>query len=162
MKTCKECGETKPLNEFYRNKTQTDGVQTYCKICESAMEKDKYISNKVKIDERNKEWYYANKSAKYKQQRAWNANNKEKLIGYWVNRRALKAGAEGYFNEKDIINLYNEQNGTCAYCRVNLSETGYHIDHIQPLSKGGSNWPDNLALACPHCNLSKKNKDLVE
>jgi hypothetical protein len=29
------------------------------------------------------------------------------------------------------------------------------IDHVVPLARGGSNDPDNLALACPHCNRRK-------
>ena len=32
----------------------------------------------------------------------------------------------------------------------------YHIDHIIPISKGGSEWDlDNLELSCPTCNLKK-------
>ena len=31
----------------------------------------------------------------------------------------------------------------------------YHVDHRMPLSLGGSNYPDNLQLLCPTCNLSK-------
>jgi 5-methylcytosine-specific restriction endonuclease McrA len=34
-------------------------------------------------------------------------------------------------------------------------EQSYHIDHMIPLSRGGSNWPSNLQLLCPRCNLSK-------
>ena len=32
-KFCAKCGETKPLDEFWKNKTSVDGRQTYCKPC---------------------------------------------------------------------------------------------------------------------------------
>lgn len=30
-----------------------------------------------------------------------------------------------------------------------------HIDHVFPRSRGGQNNPENLVLACVHCNESK-------
>jgi len=33
MKTCKRCGITKPLEEFFRNKDREDGHLTICKTC---------------------------------------------------------------------------------------------------------------------------------
>lgn len=34
----------------------------------------------------------------------------------------------------------------------------FSVDHIQPLKLGGSSEPDNLALACSHCNRQKSDK----
>jgi hypothetical protein len=34
-KTCKKCGKTKLLSEFYKNKTTSDGYQSECKLCHS-------------------------------------------------------------------------------------------------------------------------------
>ncbi len=48
-------------------------------------------------------------------------------------------------------------NGKCAYCLTSI-EKRYHIDHVIPLTRGGSNWPMNLALACVRCNTSKGNR----
>lgn len=33
-KTCKSCGETKSVLEFYQNKRNSDGRQTICKACD--------------------------------------------------------------------------------------------------------------------------------
>ncbi|MGP0054591.1 MAG: HNH endonuclease [Steroidobacteraceae bacterium] len=32
---------------------------------------------------------------------------------------------------------------------------GFHVDHVVPLARGGTNWPANLALLAPVCNRKK-------
>ena len=51
----------------------------------------------------------------------------------------------------------------CEYCRMHQSLQGatFHIEHITPQAAGGSDDPDNLALACPACNLAKSNRTVV-
>jgi 5-methylcytosine-specific restriction endonuclease McrA len=34
----------------------------------------------------------------------------------------------------------------------------YHVDHVVPLVRGGSDDPSNLVIACVPCNLSKGDK----
>ncbi|WP_439625129.1 HNH endonuclease [Gemmata sp.] len=48
----------------------------------------------------------------------------------------------------------------CEYCRMHQSLQGatFHTEHISPQSAGGSDAPENLALACPGCNLAKSNR----
>jgi 5-methylcytosine-specific restriction endonuclease McrA len=45
----------------------------------------------------------------------------------------------------------------CEYCRLpqEFSELRFHIEHIVPRQHGGADHLDNLALACPDCNLRK-------
>ena len=40
MKRCPDCGETKALDEFPRNKNSKDGRHTYCKPCHNARGKE--------------------------------------------------------------------------------------------------------------------------
>ncbi len=42
----------------------------------------------------------------------------------------------------------------CGYCRTpeELTASRFHIEHIIPLSAGGTSERDNLWLACPLCN----------
>lgn len=72
-------------------------------------------------------------------------------------RIARKRNAEGSFTKSDIDTLHKTQKGLCWWCGKKLNGK-YHIDHRVALSRGGSNWPNNLCLACEHCNLSKNNK----
>jgi hypothetical protein len=78
-------------------------------------------------------------------------------------RRALKRAAAGKFTKKDIQALLIVQACLCAgpHCRTDISD-GYTIDHVMPLSRGGSNWPDNLQLLCASCNSSKRDKTMEE
>jgi 5-methylcytosine-specific restriction endonuclease McrA len=43
----------------------------------------------------------------------------------------------------------------CAYCG---SDGPLHLDHVEPLARGGLHTPDNLVPACQRCNLSKNAK----
>ena len=42
----------------------------------------------------------------------------------------------------------------CQYCG-NYATT---VDHVRPISKGGTDEPDNLLAACTRCNYSKGNR----
>lgn len=72
-------------------------------------------------------------------------------------RRARLLAAEGRFTAEDVLKIYADQNGLCASCGADIS-CGYHVDHIIPLAKGGSNWPNNLQCLCQPCNNRKKDK----
>lgn len=43
----------------------------------------------------------------------------------------------------------------CAYCRVGVAET---VDHIVPVSRGGSNAWSNLVGCCRECNELKADR----
>ena len=46
----------------------------------------------------------------------------------------------------------------CEYCRLSQAlpiQPSFHVEHIIPQKHGGTDRPDNLALACHHCNLAK-------
>lgn len=94
--------------------------------------------------------------------RAWRAANKEKLKAIRANRRSREMSAQGSHNSSDIKKIMIGQENRCASCHCNLKKTGYHVDHVIPLSRGGTNWPDNLQILCPTCNLSKGAKDPIE
>jgi hypothetical protein len=50
--------------------------------------------------------------------------------------------------------------GRCEYCRMHESLQGatFHLEHICPRAAGGGFVLDNLALACPSCNLHKSDR----
>ena len=50
--------------------------------------------------------------------------------------------------------------GRCEYCRMHQDLQGatFHVEHILPVSRGGSSELDNLAWCCPGCNLTKSDR----
>lgn len=130
-------------------------------------DKKKQYNSKWKTSNRPK--HLASRRRRYQLQaeqrraeaKAWRAANPEKVRIQWKVRQARERCAEGNHIPDDIRALYQLQNGHCAYCGITLHHK-YHVDHIMPLSRGGSNNPDNLALACRSCNLSKKDKTVIE
>jgi HNH endonuclease len=47
----------------------------------------------------------------------------------------------------------------CEYCRApeQVFNFAFEVEHIHPRSEGGTDTPENLALACESCNLFKSN-----
>jgi hypothetical protein len=54
----------------------------------------------------------------------------------------------------------NRAEGRCEYCRIHQGLQGaqFHLEHVVPLSRGGATDLDNLAWACPGCNLRKSDR----
>lgn len=58
---------------------------------------------------------------------------------------------EGFFN--DMYSTYKDG--------LTLDRIDNNGDY-EPLSKGGEHLIENIVLACPHCNMSKHDKDPLE
>ena len=98
--------------------------------------------------------------------RIWNLENPEKRRAHRYKREAIKRAADGSFTSEDIKRIYKMQNGKCPYCGIKL-KMKYEIDHIIALSKGGSNYANNIQLLCTNtdgnsCNQSKSAKDPID
>lgn len=86
----------------------------------------------------------------------WRRNNPDACRAMAARRRARKRNADGTYSKEDVLALFNDQRGICRYCKSALDT--YHVDHFIPLSRGGTNWPENLVLACGSCNSQKHTK----
>jgi 5-methylcytosine-specific restriction endonuclease McrA len=78
------------------------------------------------------------------------------------NRKARIRGAEGTHSAADVAEIMKLQRKRCANpaCRAAL-QGGYHVDHIIPVARGGSNGRRNLQLLCQPCNQRKSAKDPI-
>lgn len=159
-KVCKNCNcET----ERY-----TDGR---CKPCVRKRSAQWAAKNKDSINARSRIWNFVNAEKKRTTNAAYRAVNQEEInlrrkLKRQVNpniekvkaavRRARKLVTPGKLSKNIVDILLAQQNGCCACCEAPLLST-YHLDHILPLSLGGSNSDDNVQLLLPKCNLQKYN-----
>lgn len=65
--------------------------------------------------------------------------------------------------KEEIAQLFDVFENRCGYCGVEESdETGtFHLEHIQPLSRGGSHHVSNLFISCRKCNAKKYDKPIL-
>lgn len=87
--------------------------------------------------------------------------NPEKIKIKAHNRRAKKKASGGKLSPSLSLMLFAKQRGKCAICKEGL-KTGYHMDHIIPLARGGKNIERNIQLTCKRCNGRKSDKDPIQ
>ena len=53
--------------------------------------------------------------------------------------------------------IQDRANGCCEYCKFpfDFSHDAFHVEHILPLTRNGSNELENLAFSCDGCNSLK-------
>ena len=56
--------------------------------------------------------------------------------------------------------MFEEQGGKCNACENEMRIVDFHIDHIIPVSKGGSDTRENYQLLCGNCNMIKGNRPM--
>lgn len=172
---------------WHKHKSKKFGYSGYCKSCAKEYNRNYYVRNSDKIKSATTEWlnnnrdkkrlysqrsYETHKEARQEYHRQYRESNREKVNRAsrksqiknpdrvretWRNRRLRKKNIEGTFTEIQVRELYQKQSGLCFHCGVSLNNV-FHRDHWIPITKGGSNWIENIRLLCPHCNHSKQNK----
>jgi len=145
-KRCSKCGEIKPLSGFNKNKTQKDGLQSYCKICRCLYDKE-YRQN--------------NRDALLQQQKEYRQNNKDKIRANKARRRAAKRDATPPWADQAAIEaIYTE-----ALWLQDFTGEPCHVDHIVPLKSDfvcGLHVPANLQTLPGAENIAKSNRSWPE
>lgn len=167
LKRCIKCKQIKPRDtaHFPRRK---QSFASMCHECHHAY----YTEHKEHYSKTGKKRYYQNRDAQLERHKIYREKHKQELSeknkiyrhthpekgrAAVMRRIARKKNAEGFYTDKDIELQYQRQKGKCYWCGKKVGKT-YHVDHVKPLDRGGSNWPSNIVIACPHCNDSKGNK----
>lgn len=89
--------------------------------------------------------------------RAWRLANPARARALVHRRRSLLKS--GVVSDRDWEALVRRYDGRCAYCGSRGPMT---MDHVVPVSRGGSNFIGNILPACKPCNSSKGARLLVE
>lgn len=130
-------------DECLKEKYKVSAKKTYLKFRPRNLEKDR---NDPRVKEYQKE-YRASENGR---QRRRVSNSR---------RRAVKVTTASPTIDAYIHFLHSKTDSKCPYCPSidNLS-----IDHILPLSKGGTHTEDNVELVCLPCNIRKGTKTKEE
>ena len=90
-------------------------------------------------------------------QRKWRKANPLKRANHENTYRGSKRHPDA-ISSAELERLRIEHGDRCCYCGNVRKLT---VEHIVPLSKGGTHTGDNILFACRPCNSSKFNKDLI-
>lgn len=72
-----------------------------------------------------------------------------------ANARAKRLGATGRIQWHEWVELLALSPGVCGYCEEYVGLEMLGVDHIVPISRGGSNTIENIAASCVPCNFAK-------
>lgn len=152
-KNCRSCRELKSASEFYRVKGYKDGLTGSCKRCVNAATVRHSRLNPEMARKRKSKWRLAHPDKVRESQRRRRLANPE-VSRVVVRRRRARMAGGGNHTVEDIQELLARQGYECKVCGIDISRK-YHVDHVVPIARGGSNWPSNLQILCPPCNHSK-------
>lgn len=159
--SCRSCNKKKQRKHYWKD--PESGREQQRKWYKRNKDKSRIGSQKWrrnnpdKVREMQRRNYYNHKEKRIAYINQWKKDNYENVKAWNRNRKAIKKSAEGRHTRDDIADLMRLQKGRCAYCEKKLKQD-YHVDHIVPISKGGSNNKRNLAISCVECNLKKGSK----
>lgn len=183
-KICGKCGEKKLVKEFHKNKTGEDGYQHCCKACSKAYQqsesgkdarkraKKKYGATKkgrasyarANASERGRaaKRRYNNSEKGRKAQERFHASpmGKQSDRKFSAIRRARETQADGDYTYQQWYNLCKFYDFRCLKCDMQVPFEKLTLDHIKPISKGGSSFIWNLQPLCGRCNSSKGAKEI--
>jgi len=77
---------------------------------------------------------------------------------YKIAHKARKLMAEGNFTPQEWQAIKEKYNLMCLCCKQKEPFIKLTVDHIVPLSRGGSNWISNIQPLCFSCNGRKFTK----
>lgn len=134
MKVCSKCRESKPLDEFHKDKTTRNGVSSRCKECRKAYAKVYHKKNKDRINAKDK---------RYREE------NRDRVLDSRL-RHLYNISLEQYNK------MLEEQDYVCAICkRHNITGKALSVDHNHKCCPGKRSCGDCVrALLCFKCNTT--------
>lgn len=116
-----------------------------------------YRANQERIKQRVREWEQANRERVAENHRLWKQKNPERLreLRSAYNHRRRARIADRPHEEFAFEDIFDRDGWVCGLCDMPVNPAVASLDHIIPISKGGSHTRDNVQLAHLDCNKAK-------
>lgn len=155
-KRCPSCDTYKPRSEFRLRTGFTTAVASWCKECSKKSCKKWYAENREASINYSAEWRKNNPELYREQMRKWRTENPQRKNELEHRRRTRKQDNGVYaISPRDMRYLA----GSCVYCG---SLENITMDHVIPISRGGTHGIGNLVPCCLSCNTKKNDKTVME
>ncbi|NES68833.1 MAG: HNH endonuclease [Okeania sp. SIO2D1] len=173
LKWCTKCKQWKHIENFGKDKSRYDGLNSICKSCKN-QRKTSGPGRKEREAKKLEGLKWCRGCQKYlpseevvksgvcklhaaAEARQRYANNEKHRLERRQHSHSRKRNVDPipYEGQKFLMEIFE---GKCAYC-LKPANTW---DHIIPISKGGQTTPGNVVPACIQCNSSKNNQDVFE
>jgi len=120
-----------------------------------AKDKRTWIKNRQKYLERHRKYYQANRVRLLGAIKRYRDNHPEMVRDHAIRKNMRRRGAPMDEQAREYSKIL--RNDPCVFCGRPFAE----IDHIQPISKGGTSSWENLTSTCVECNRNKSSKSLL-
>lgn len=175
-RTCKTCQKAKPIEEFPLDLSATRGRKGECKPCWSTKASAWYAANRERQLAKHIARRDANRDRVRQQDRARYERDKPKRLALVVdagNRRRAILRHGGPWDRGITCRALRTRDGDeCCYCGVRMTfapASGHKfvadkatVEHVVPISAGGTHTWDNVLLACWQCNVRKQSRPIEE
>ena len=117
----------------------------------SAEERSQLYRKRIAYQRKYKEEHKEERKAYF---RHYYQEHKEEMMQKSNDRRLLRRAIKitGSGEPIDRVGLYQRDRGMCGICRKRVARSQMSIDHIVPISRGGTHTWDNVQLAHTECN----------
>ena len=155
------------MKEYHSNNSKKHNEQS----------KKHYLENRGEILKKRKIYYQENKEQVHTRNLRWKRANPEKNLEHtykfrkkhpekvkeWNQRRFNSERAAGKLTLTTLRKVKEENIKkygvlTCIYCLIPIQPGQDSLDHLVPVSRGGTNEYENLSIACRKCNSKKRTR----
>ena len=169
---CPGCEEIKENKKFSRSSQRSNGLQSKCKSCAT-----EYRKNRASHYKKYHQAYYQENKSRWPDSKAQAEYSKKYYKHYRTTPKGRAAIIKARLRYQGLFKQAGDVDPmvlrklqaikSCMYCHIELTQkqnarSQFTIEHLVPLSRGGTNASDNLGASCRSCNGRKRTRTHTE